>query len=103
MLFKEMNGDFSVQANINITKSNSNEMPDKGFQQAGIVVRNKNEQKENYVFLSIGTGGNPTPKVSFKKTVENKSKAFAGKADNMNSWLRLEKKGNKLIAFYKSV
>ncbi|TMI86818.1 MAG: hypothetical protein E6H08_20275 [Bacteroidetes bacterium] len=70
---------------------------------AGIVVRNKNEQKENYVFLSIGTGGNPTPKVSFKKTVENKSKAFAGKADNMNSWLRLEKKGNKLIAFYKSV
>src|SRR5204862_5056733 len=61
MLFKETNGDFSIETNIKITKSNSNEMPDKGFQQAGIVVRNKNEQKENYVFLSIGTGGNPTP------------------------------------------
>ena len=58
MLFKDMNGDFSIETKINITKSNSNEMPDKGFQQAGIVVRNKNEQKENYVFLSIGTGGN---------------------------------------------
>jgi len=103
MLFKDMNGDFSIEANISVTKTNSNEMPDKGFQQAGIIVRKKNEQKENYVFLSIGTGGNPTPKISFKKTTEDKSKTFAEKTDKMSGWLRLEKKGNKVLAFYKSV
>jgi len=102
MLFKEMNGDFSIETNINITKSNSNEMPDKGFQQAGIIIRKKNEQNENYIFLSLGTAGNPTPKISFKKTVESKSKTFTEKTGNMNGWLRLEKKGNKLITLYRS-
>jgi len=78
-------------------------MPDKGFQQAGLIIRKKDDQKENYIFLSMGTGGNPTPKISFKKTVDNKSKTFAEKMKDMNGWLRLEKKGNKLLAFYKSV
>jgi hypothetical protein len=102
MLFKEMNGDFSFETKINITKSNTAEMPDKGFQQAGIIIRKKDEQKENYVFLSIGTSGNPSPKISFKKTTDNKSKTFAEKMYDMNGWLRLEKKGNKLIALYRS-
>jgi hypothetical protein len=31
MLFKEMNGDFSIETKINISKSNTVEMPDKGF------------------------------------------------------------------------
>ena len=102
MLFKAMNGDFSIETKINITKTNSAEMPDKGFQQAGIIIRKNEHQKENYIFLSIGTGGNPTPKISFKKTIDNKSKTFAEKLENMNGWLRMEKKGNKLIAFYRS-
>jgi len=102
MLFKEMSGDFSIETKINITKTNSAEIPDKGFQQAGIIIRKKNDQKENYIFLSIGTGGNPTPKISFKKTIESKSKTFAEKLDNMNGWLRIEKKGNKLVALYRS-
>jgi hypothetical protein len=102
MLFKEMNGDFSIETKIDITKTNSAEMPDKGFQQAGIMIRKKDDQKENYVFLSIGTGGNPTPKISFKKTSESKSKTFTEKLEDMNGWLRMEKKGNKLIASYKS-
>ena len=101
MLFKEMNGDFIFETKVSISKSNSAEMPDKGFQQAGIIIRKKDDEKENYVFLSIGTGGNPTPKVSFKKTTDNKSKTFAEKTNDMNGWLRLEKKGNKLIALYK--
>ncbi|HMK16690.1 MAG TPA: carboxypeptidase-like regulatory domain-containing protein [Chitinophagaceae bacterium] len=102
MLFKEMNGDFSIETKINISKSNTDEMPDKGFQQAGIIIRKKDDQKENYIFLSIGTGGNPTAKISFKKTTESKSKTFAEKVESMNGWLRIEKKGNKLIAFYRS-
>jgi regulation of enolase protein 1 (concanavalin A-like superfamily) len=103
MLFKEMNGDFSIETKINISKSNTVEMPDKGFQQAGIIIRKKDDQKENYIFLSIGTGGNPTPKVSFKKTSDSKSKTFAEKTESMKGWLRIEKKGNKLIALYKSI
>lgn len=103
MLFKEMNGDFSIETKISLVKSNSSEMPDKGFQQAGLIIKKKDEQKENYVFLSIGTGGNPTPKISFKKTIENKSKTLTERAESMNGWLRLEKKGNKLIALFKSV
>ena len=102
MLFKEVNGDFSIETKINISKSNSTKIPDKGFQQAGIMIRKKDDQKENYVFLSIGTGGNPTPKISFKKTTDGKSKTFAEKMENMNGWLRLEKRGNKIIALYKS-
>ena len=102
MLFKEMKGDFSIETKINITKGNTAEMPDKGFQQAGIIIRKKEDQKENYTFLSIGTGGNPTPKISFKKTTESKSKTFAEKMENMHGWLRLEKKGNKIVAFHKS-
>ena len=102
MLFKEMSGDFSIETKIIITKSNTVEMPDKGFQQAGIIIRKKDDQKENYIFLSVGTGGNPTPKISFKKTTESKSKTFAEKMENMNGWLRLEKKGNKIIAYYKA-
>ena len=101
MLFKEMNGDFFIETKINITKTNSAEIPDKGFQQAGIIIRKKEDQKENYIFLSIGTSGNPTPKISFKKTSDGKSKAFAEKIENMNGWLRVEKKGNKIVAFYR--
>jgi hypothetical protein len=103
MLFKDIHGDFSIGTKINISKSNTVEMPDKGFQQAGIIIRKKDDQKENYIFLSIGTGGNPTPKVSFKKTSDSKSKTFAEKTESMKGWLRIEKKGNKLIALYKSI
>ena len=102
LLFKEMHGDFSIETKINISKSNSAEMPDKGFQQAGIIIRKKDDQKENYIFLSIGTGGNPAPKISFKKTIDSKSKTLTEKVENMNGWLRMEKKGNKLTVSYKS-
>ena len=102
MLFKELKGDISIETKISITRTNIAEMPDRGFQQAGIIIRKKNDQKENYVFLSIGTGGNPTPKISFKKTTDGKSKTFAEKMEIMNGWLRLEKIGNKVIALYKA-
>ena len=102
MLYKEMQGDFSIETKVDIAKYSAiTEMPDKGFQQAGIIIRNSDEQKENYVFLSIGTGGNPSPKIFFKKTFDGKSKTSADKKENMNGWLRLEKKGKKITAWYK--
>jgi hypothetical protein len=99
MLYKEMAGDFSIETKIKLTKNATEEEPDKGFQQAGIIIRKNEDQKENYIFLSIGTGGNPAPKVLFKKTSGGKSKTNAEKSGGMDDWLRLEKKGGKIIAW----
>jgi hypothetical protein len=101
MLFKEIQGNFSIETKINITKINSSEMPDKGFQQAGIIIRKSEDQKENYVYLSIGTAGNPSPKIVLKKTIANKSRTSSEKIDNMNVWLKLDKKGKSIIAWTK--
>ena len=101
MLFKEMQGDILIETKINITKANSDEIPDKGFQQAGIILRKREDPKENYVFLGIGTGGNPSAKIVLKKTIANKSHTSTEKIDNMNGWLKLEKKGNNIIAWTK--
>jgi hypothetical protein len=102
MLYKEIAGDFSIETKIKLTKSATTEMPDKGFQQGGIIIRKREDLKENYVFLSLGTGGNPAPKIIFKKTVGGKSKTNAERSDNLDGWLRLEKKGKKIIALTKN-
>ena len=51
--------------------------------------------------LSMGTGGNPNPKVFFKRTTDNKSKTVVSKKDSMNGWLKIEKQGKKISAFFK--
>ena len=103
MIYNDIEGDFTMETKINLSKnSSSSEMPDKGFQQAGIIIRNKTSGKENYIFLSIGSGGSPVPKITFKKTTEGKSKTTADKIDAANGWLRIEKKSNKVTTFYKS-
>jgi hypothetical protein len=102
MLYKEMEGDFVVETKIDLVKKSSgDDMPDKGFQQGGIIVRSINEAKENYVFLSVGTGGNANPKIFFKRTIDNKSKTVVNKSETMEGWLRIEKSGNKVVAFFK--
>src|SRR4029078_2572588 len=66
MLYKEIEGDFIAETRIDMVKSSDNDqMPDRGFQQGGMIVRSVNEEKQNYVLLSVGTGGNPNPKLFF--------------------------------------
>ena len=102
MLFREMNSDFIVESKISLVKnSDITGLPDRGFQQGGIIIRSVNESKENYVLLSIGTGGNPNPKLFFKRTINNSSKTVMDKRENMQGWMRLEKTGKKITAFYK--
>ncbi|HEX4373655.1 MAG TPA: carboxypeptidase-like regulatory domain-containing protein, partial [Puia sp.] len=49
-LFKEMDSDFVTEIKITIVKnSDNNDLPDRGFQQAGIMIRSENDPKENYV------------------------------------------------------
>jgi len=103
MLFKEIEGDFIAETRVNLVKSSDGDhMPDRGFQQAGFIVRSMNEGKENYVLLSVGTGGNANPKLFFKRTTDNKSRTIVHKNDNMRGWLRIEKTGNKIVAFFKT-
>ncbi len=103
MLYKEMDGDFTAETRISMFKSSDNtQAPDKGFQQGGIIVRSVNDEKQNYVLLSMGTGGNPNPKLFFKRTIDNKSRTVVNKNENMSGWLRIEKTGNRIIAFFKT-
>jgi len=103
MLYREIEGDFTAECRIKLVKSSDNDlMPDKGFQQGGIIVRNVNGERENYVLLSVGTGGNPNPKLFFKRTTDNKSRTVVDKNDNMSGWLRIEKAGDKVTAFFKN-
>jgi hypothetical protein len=103
MLYKEIEGDFIAETRVTLVKSSDGDhMPDRGFQQAGIIVRSVNDGKQNYVLLSVGTGGNPNPKLFFKKTTNSKSRTLVSKKDNMSGWLRIEKAGRKIVAFFKS-
>ncbi len=103
MLYKEMEGDFIVESKINLSKqSDPATFPDRGFQQAGIMIRCAREGKENYFLLSIGTGGNPNPKLFLNHTVENKTKTIVDKVNTMNGWLKIEIRGNKLLTYYRN-
>jgi hypothetical protein len=102
MLFREMDSNFIVESRISVVKNSDNgSLPDRGFQQAGFIVRSADNPKENYVLLSLGTGGNPNPKLFFKRTIDNKSKTVIDKKDGMNGWMRIEKSGKKITAFFK--
>jgi len=102
MLFREMDSNFIAESRISVVKNSDNgSMPDRGFQQAGFIVRSADNPKENYVLLSLGTGGNPNPKLFFKRTIDNKSKTVVDKKDTMNGWMRIEKSGKKITAFFK--
>ena len=103
MLYKEIEGDFIAETRINVVKSSDNEnMPDRGFQQGGIIVRSINGEKQNYVLLSVGTGGNANPKLFFKRTSDNKSQTVVNKNENMSGWLRVEKKAIRSQHFSKT-
>lgn len=102
MLYREMDSNFIVESRIGIVKnSETGELPDRGFQQGGIIVRSINNSKENYVLLSVGTGGNPNPKLFFKRTINNTSKTVMDKRESMQGWMQIEKTGKKITAFYK--
>ena len=102
MIFREVTGDFTVETAVNITKrSNVMETPDKGFQQSGIIIRNPNEHGENNILLCLGTGGNSTPKFFLRKTENGKSKGTVDKIGSPGGYLKLEKKGTEVKAFFR--
>lgn len=103
MLYKEMKGDFIIEAKLDITKrTDAGAFPDNGFQQAGIIIRNAKGEHENSVLLCIGTAGNPNAKIILHKTEDGKTKGPVDKIEWMNGWLRLEKKESAIAALFKT-
>ncbi|MEP7233578.1 MAG: carboxypeptidase-like regulatory domain-containing protein [Ginsengibacter sp.] len=103
MLYQTITGDFTMETQLVITKrSDANEAPLNGFQQAGIIIRDSGGTKENNILLCIGTGGNSNAKYFLKKTENGKSKGPVDKIDAMKGWLRIEKRGSTVSCFIKS-
>jgi hypothetical protein len=99
-VFKDTSGNFSIECKLQVVKtSNSNQEPDKGFQQGGLMIRADSVATENYIFIALGTGGNPNPKLFFKKTENNKSRSIVTKAKKMMAFLRIEKRETTLKAY----
>ncbi len=101
MIYKNMDGDFSIETKLSISKrSNPSLQPDNGFQQCGIIVRSTPGKEENHLIFSMGTGGNDKPKIFLKRTIAGKTKGLVDKTDSLSGWLRIEKRG-KLIHVYR--
>jgi hypothetical protein len=102
MIFKDLQGDFSIEARLCIKKrTNIAEEPDNGFQQAGLIVRDEPKNKENNFIFSLGTGGNSKPKYFIKRTFQGKTKGVPDKIDSLTGWLKMQKVGNQLSLFRK--
>ena len=103
MIYKPVKGDFNFESRIFLVKQTDPiAPPDRGFQQAGIIVRDSGNGKENYFLLALGTGGSASPKLFFKRTLESKSKTVVIHEEFLNGFMRISKKGNKLTAYFKS-
>ena len=103
MIYKTMDGDFSIEAKLTENKrSNKAEMPENGFQQAGIIVRSTSGIEENNLIVSMGTAGNDRPKFFIKKTTNNKTKTIVDKTDVLTGWIKVERTGNRLTIYKKS-
>ena len=101
LIHKPVKGDFTVITKIRLQKNtDSAAQPDRGFQQAGIMIRSSKDSSENYILLSMGTGGNPKPKVFFKKTIAGKSKTVLEKIDSLTGWLKIVKQGKMVSALF---
>ena len=103
MLYKSLTGDFSIETELNISRrSDQLQVPDNGFQQAGIIIRASGEERENNLVLCVGTGGNKNIKYFLRKTENGNSKGPVDNIEGPHQWLRLEKKGNVFSAFIRN-
>jgi hypothetical protein len=102
MIYKTVTGDFELETKLSVSKrSNFSIPPDNGFQQCGIILRSTNGKGENNLILSMGTGGNETPKYFLKRTANSKTKTYVEKTEALSGWLRIEKRGNQITAYKK--
>jgi hypothetical protein len=102
MMYKNKNGNFSVETKIEITKrSDQSRLPDNGFQQCGIIVRSATAGQENNLIVSMGTGGNEIPKYFLERTNNKTTKTTVLKTKTMTGWFRIEKRDKRIVVYQK--
>jgi len=103
MLYKMTDGNFDIELKLSIARrTDKSQTPDNGFQQAGIIVRSPDTGTENNLIFSMGTGGNEKPKYFLKTTTKGKTRTMVEKTNEFAGWLKIERRGQHIIAYMKS-
>jgi hypothetical protein len=96
LLYRKIKGSFSIEVKLDISKiSLLKEMPDKGHQQCGIIVREAGEESENSIMVTKGTAGNSNVKLYATNTRGGNSKTVVYKSDE-SKFLKLVKDGTHI-------
>ena len=103
LLFQVVPGNFELEARVRvITSTDTLKVPNNGFQQGGLMVRNSDTTGvENYVFVSVGTVGNPKIKIAENATRNNKSAIKVRNAPGNLVDLRIIREGEHFSVFTK--
>ena len=102
MVYQWIDGDFELITNLEITQSRDQTvLPDKGFQMAGLILRNPDAKKEEHALLSLGTRGSSKLKLSYQLTKSGKSKSRTAKFEGRNIHLRIVRQGGKVDLYSK--
>lgn len=103
MLKRNHSGDFQFEALVEVqSASDSTRAPDRGFQQGGILVRDPESGRENYLMITLGTGGNPKLKVGANYTRDGKSSVKIDKPGPRRLRLRILRQGQHFSLSYQN-
>ena len=89
-VYQELIDDFDLAAHVRVRKaSNPEELPDKGFQLGGLMVRDPSSTlEENYIQIGIGNRGSSDIKFFKQMTRKAKSRSKVTKYEGGDVWLR---------------
>jgi len=91
LVYKPVSGDFKITADVYTAKSSDPTQPpggDGSVQLGGLMARNENGGKENYVFIVVGDDGDGLS-IETKTTLNSESKYAGPEWDSPDAGLRL--------------
>jgi hypothetical protein len=101
--YREVTGDFILETVLSVRKqSDAGAIPDDGFQQGGLIIRQPDSPQENSLLLSLGTGSNSNLKLFARQTTNGKSQLKVDKNDAPQIRLRIVKNGSVLTWHFKN-
>ena len=103
-MYQEIDGDFALEARVQVSSTTTRlQPPGNGFQQGGIMIRSSDTTGvEHYLFVSIGTVGNPKIKVAENATGNSKSAIKVRNAPQNPIDLKITRTGPNLQVFTKT-
>jgi hypothetical protein len=105
LFYKPVSGDFKITTNVYATKnSDPSRLPggDGSVQLGGLMARNGNPGRENYVFIVTGDDGNGLS-IETKNTVDSFSKYEGPAWDSANAELRLCRFGQRFSLYKRHI